>query len=75
MEGILALDEALNKLELQDPEKGQIVLLRFFARITMEEIAKELNTSKSSGERQWRYILAWLYKELDESESGGSPLP
>ena len=71
VEDILALDEALKKLELQDPEKGQIVLLRFFAGMTMEEIAKELNTSKSSVERQWRYIRAWLYKELDESGPGG----
>ena len=75
VEDILALDECLKKLELQDPEKGQIVLLRFFAGMTMEQIAKELNTSKSSVERQWRYIRAWLYKELDESESGGSSLP
>ena len=75
VEDILALDEALKKLELQDPEKAQIVLLRFFAGMTMEEIAQELNTSKSSVERQWRYIRAWLYKELDGSESGGSSLP
>jgi RNA polymerase sigma factor (TIGR02999 family) len=72
VEDILALDEALKKLELQDPEKSEIVTLRFFAGMTMEEIAHELNTSKSSVERQWRYIRAWLYKELDESESGDS---
>lgn len=72
VEDILALDEALKKLELQDPEKVQIVLLRFFAGMTIEEIANELNTSKSSVERQWRYVRAWLYKELDESDSGGS---
>jgi RNA polymerase sigma factor (TIGR02999 family) len=71
VEDILALDEALKKLELQDPEKGQIVLLRFFAGMTMEEIANELTTSKSSVERQWRYVRAWLYKELDEAGPGG----
>jgi len=68
VENILALDEALKKLEALDAEKGQIVTLRFFAGLTMDEIAHELNTSKSSVERQWRYIRAWLYKELDESE-------
>jgi RNA polymerase sigma factor (TIGR02999 family) len=73
VENILALDEALKKLESQDPEKGQIVTLRFFAGMTMEEIAHELNTSKSSVERQWRYIRAWLYKELDESEPESPP--
>jgi len=46
------------------------VILRFFAGLTMEEIATELDTSKSSIERQWRYIRAWLYKELDDSDSG-----
>jgi RNA polymerase sigma factor (TIGR02999 family) len=70
VENILALDDALKKLEQNDPAKGRIVMLRFFAGLTMEEIANELDTSKSSVERQWRYIRAWLYKELDES---GSP--
>lgn len=70
VENILALDDALKKLEASDPAKGRIVMLRFFAGLTMEEIASELETSKSSIERQWRYIRAWLYKELDESDSG-----
>ena len=68
VENLLALDDAIKKLESDAPEKAQIVMLRFFAGLTMEEIANELNTSKSSVERQWRYIRAWLYKELDESE-------
>jgi len=75
VEDILALDEALRKLESQDPTKGEIVTLRFFAGMTMEEIARELNTSKSSVERQWRYIRAWLYKELDESKPDRSASP
>jgi RNA polymerase sigma factor (TIGR02999 family) len=68
VENLLALDEAIKKLESDAPEKAQIVILRFFAGMTMDEIAIELRTSKSSVERQWRYIRAWLYKELDESE-------
>ena len=75
VENILALDEALKKLESQDPEKAQIVMLRFFAGMTMEEIAREQSTSKSSIERQWRFIRAWLYKELDESEPDAPPNP
>ena len=70
VENILALDDALKKLEAIDREKGRIVMLRFFAGLTMDEIASELGTSKSSIERQWRYIRAWLYKELDESGVG-----
>jgi RNA polymerase sigma factor (TIGR02999 family) len=69
VENLLALDDAIKKLETDAPEKAQIVILRFFAGMTMEEIANELNTSKSSIERQWRYIRAWLYKELDEPEN------
>jgi RNA polymerase sigma factor (sigma-70 family) len=57
-------------LEASDPGKGRIVMLRFFAGLTMEEIADELGTSKSSIERQWRYTRAWLYKELDDAGSG-----
>ena len=66
VENILALNEALTKLEANDPVKGRIVTMRFFAGSTMDEIASELGTSKSSVERQWRYIRAWLYKELDD---------
>ena len=62
-----ALDEALKKLEAQDPRKGQIVVLKFFGGLTMDEIARELEVSKSSIERDWRYIRAWLYKELDSN--------
>ena len=66
VENILALNEALTKLEASDPVKGRIVTMRFFAGSTMDEIASELGTSKSSVERQWRDIRAWLYKELDD---------
>ena len=66
VENILALNEALTKLEANDPVKGRIVTMRFFAGSTMDEIASELGISKSSVERQWRYIRAWLYKELDD---------
>ncbi len=68
VENLLALDEALKKLESIDPDKARIVLLRFFAGMTMDEIAEELGISKSSVERRWRYIRAWLYKELEDSE-------
>jgi RNA polymerase sigma factor (TIGR02999 family) len=68
VENLLALDEAIKKLESNDPDKARIVLLRFFAGMTMDEIAEELGMSKSSVERRWRYIRAWLYKELEDSE-------
>ena len=69
-ENILALDEALTKLEQEDPDKARLVMLRFFAGMTMDEIAKELDTSKSSVERQWRSIRSWLCNELEDVVSG-----
>ena len=72
MENILALDEALAKLEADDPRKGRIVMLRFFAGLTMEEIAADLNVSKATVEREWRYIRAWLYKELGGMDDNAS---
>ena len=66
-EDILALNEALERLEKDDPAKGQIVMLRFFAGLSMQEIADELELSKTKVEREWRYTRAWLHKELDRS--------
>lgn len=65
-EDILALNDILERLERDDPQKGRIVLLRFFAGLSMQEIADDLGLSKTKVEREWRYIRAWLYKELDE---------
>ena len=67
VENILAFDEVLAKLERQDATKARIVVLRFFAGLTMQEIADDLGVSKSTVERDWRFIRAWLYRELGES--------
>ncbi|MHC4129289.1 MAG: ECF-type sigma factor [Planctomycetota bacterium] len=69
-EDILALDEALTRLEKDDPRKGRIVNLRYFAGLTAEETAAALATSVGTVEREWRYIKAWLRSEL--SADGGS---
>lgn len=65
-EDVLALNEALERLERDDPQKGSIVTLRFFAGLSMQEIADELRLSKTKVEREWRYIRAWLRKELED---------
>jgi RNA polymerase sigma factor (TIGR02999 family) len=67
VEHILAVDEALTKLEQQDPQKARITMLRLFAGLTVQEIADDLGVSKSTVEREWRFIRAWLYRELDDS--------
>ena len=62
---VLAVDEAVKQLERDDPRKGEIVNLRFFARMTVEETAAILEISPSTVRREWRYIRAWLSRELN----------
>ncbi|MHC4081057.1 MAG: sigma-70 family RNA polymerase sigma factor [Planctomycetota bacterium] len=71
-EDILALDEALKRLETDDPRKGQVVNLRYFAGLTAEETAAALDVSVGTVEREWRYIKAWLHTQLAGAEAGGS---
>lgn len=70
-EDILAVDEAVKRLEEDDPRKGQIVNLRYFARLTTAETATALGVSVGTVEREWRYIRAWLQRELTTSEYEG----
>ncbi len=64
-EEVLAVDEAVSRLERQDPRKGRIVNLRYFAGLTTEETARSLGVSVGTVEREWRFIKAWLQVELD----------
>lgn len=63
---VLGVDEAVKKLETQDPRKGRIVNLRYFVGLTAEETADALGLSLGTIEREWRFIKAWLQDELDE---------
>jgi RNA polymerase sigma factor (TIGR02999 family) len=65
---LLAVDEAVKRLEQIDPRKGQIVNLRYFARMTTAETAAILGISVGTVGREWRYIRAWLECELEDSE-------
>ena len=61
---LLALDEALQKLEQFDKRKSQIAVLRFFSGLTAEETAEALSISVETITRDWRLARAWLQKEL-----------
>jgi RNA polymerase sigma factor (TIGR02999 family) len=61
---LLALDMALDKLAASDPAKAQIVKLRFFAGLTMPEVAATLGISLATAERHWTFARSWLYAEL-----------
>ena len=67
-EELLALDEALEKLAAQDPRKSQIVELRYFGGLTVEETAEFLKQSQRTVEREWNMAKAWLYRALSGKE-------
>jgi DNA-directed RNA polymerase specialized sigma24 family protein len=62
------LDEALGELEQTDPRKVRLVMLRYFAGLTMEESAAALGVSLRTAERDWRYAKVWLYDRLHEPD-------
>jgi RNA polymerase sigma-70 factor, ECF subfamily len=63
---LVAVDEALQKLELEDPRQAQIVELRFFAGLTVDEIASTLNVSRATVKREWATAKLWLRNELSD---------
>jgi RNA polymerase sigma factor (TIGR02999 family) len=65
-EDLLALDGALNRLAAKDPVKAQLVQLRYFAGLTVEEAARALGISSTTAERYWAYARAWLQREIGE---------
>jgi RNA polymerase sigma factor (TIGR02999 family) len=72
-EDLEAIDEALDKLAAEDPAKAELVKLRFFAGLTMPEIAQVLKISLATAERHWTYARTWLYAELkDRDDSANS---
>jgi RNA polymerase sigma factor (TIGR02999 family) len=66
-EKLLALEEALVQLESRDPQKAQLVKLRFFGGLTVPQAAKSLGISTSTAERYWNYARAWLQNEIGTS--------
>jgi len=65
---IVAVDEALSRLEKVDQQRAQIVELRFFGGLSAEEISKVLDLSTATINRQWAGARAWLYHELKPKE-------
>ena len=62
---LLALDEALKQLEQEHPQNAEIVKLRFFAGLTLDEAAAAAGISRATAERRWTYARAWLFGKLD----------
>ena len=67
-EEILALDEALGRLEQVSPDVAAVVRLRFYAGLSVEETAQALGVSPRTVKREWTYARAVLYRELGEDD-------
>ena len=63
---ILTLDEAICRLSEQDLDAAQVVRLRFFAGLSVEETAAALGVSPSTVDREWAFARAWLHRALEE---------
>ena len=63
-EDLLALDEALVQLTRLDPAAGQLVKLRYFAGLSVEEVAATMNLSPATAYRHWAFARAWLHSQF-----------
>lgn len=69
---LLALDHALTDLAALDPKQAQVVELRFFGGLTIEETADTLGISPATVKRPWTMARAWLRRALDPAAQHGS---
>ncbi|MEZ5943911.1 MAG: sigma-70 family RNA polymerase sigma factor [Planctomycetaceae bacterium] len=66
---VIALDEALQRLETMDERKGRIVMLRYFAGLSIEETSSALGISTATVKREWQFARTWLFKEMKKTLS------
>jgi len=64
---LIALDEALSKLAQEDSAAAELVKMRFFAGLTLEQVAAVLGISRRTADRNWAYAKAWLYQEITKA--------
>lgn len=72
-EEIIALDEALHRLEIQRPRVARVVELRFFGGLTIQETADMLDVSPRTVDLDWVFARAWLYRELSDDTQDTEP--
>ncbi len=64
---LLALDDALARLAVEDPKKADLVKLRYFAGMSVVEAAEVLGISRATADRYWTYAKTWLYCEMEDA--------
>jgi RNA polymerase sigma factor (TIGR02999 family) len=67
---LLAVNDALDKFAALDPQTAELVKLRYFVGMTIEETAEALGISKATVKRHWDYARAWLYEEIRTQQAG-----
>jgi RNA polymerase sigma factor (TIGR02999 family) len=72
VDDLLALDEALEKFAKEEPVKAELVKLRHFAGLSVDQAAQALNISPATADRYWAYARAWLHAEITRGEAPGS---
>lgn len=65
-EELIAVHEVLDELEKEDRVVAELVKLRFFAGLTIDDAALALDVSRSTAKRHWNYARAWLYRAIKE---------
>lgn len=63
---LLAVHEALDRFAAEDPKKAELVKLRYFAGLTLEEAASAMGVPEGTAKRWWTYSRAWLFRELSK---------
>jgi RNA polymerase sigma factor (TIGR02999 family) len=71
-EQLLALDEALSRLAEEDPQKAELVKLRFFVGLSIDAAARALGISPATAKRWWTFARIWLLREVEGDEAGAS---
>ena len=61
---VLLVDEALEQLKVEEPEKARIVTLKFFGGLTNEQVAEVMNLNERTVRRQWNFAKAWLFDRI-----------
>jgi len=75
LDDLIALSEALNRLEQLDARQAQVVECRFFGGLSLDETAEALNTSAATVSRDWAFARAWLHNELAAAQPPESGRP
>lgn len=66
-DALIALDEALQRFAAEEPQAAEVVELRYFVGLTIEETARAMNLSVRTVNRHWTYARAWLYRQIGDA--------